>query len=162
LYGHEAEAFDVSVIGYFDLDPSRTLDLILDIFISNFISHHRFFVDLLRCSTWGPSSASSPSTTSDATIPQNSDEAGGKEGGEEEEAELDRETGSTVAAQILGLKFQHYQEQTVMRAGEETPREMYLVAAIMVKQGLIKLKELWNHVCLSPPRSHTLPMRLRL
>jgi THO complex subunit 2 len=138
------------LVGYFDLDPSRTLDLILDIFISNVSSHHRFFVDLLRCSTWAPSSSSSSSSssslsTTDATKFPNSNEAG-KAG--EEEAELDQETGSTVAAQILGLKFQHYQEQTVMRAGEETPREMYLVAAIMVKKGLIKLKELWNHVSL--------------
>lgn len=118
-------------VGYFDLDPARTLDLILDAFVANVVSHHRFFVDLLRCSTWGPSSILT------ASIPAPSDEE-----------ELSEERGSPVMAQVLGFKFQHYQDQAVLRSGEEAPRELYLVSAIMIRKNLIKLKDLWNHVSL--------------
>ena len=42
----------VSVIGYFDLDPNRSLDIVLDIFSTNIINHWQFFLALLAQSPW--------------------------------------------------------------------------------------------------------------
>lgn len=42
-----------ALIGYFDLDPSRALDIILDAFQDNIATHHVFFRELLRASPWG-------------------------------------------------------------------------------------------------------------
>ncbi|KAJ3173709.1 THO complex subunit 2 [Geranomyces variabilis] len=41
-----------SLIGYFDLDPNRVLDLILDSFTANIADHWDFFVRLLEISPW--------------------------------------------------------------------------------------------------------------
>ncbi|KAI8914848.1 transcription factor/nuclear export subunit protein 2-domain-containing protein, partial [Powellomyces hirtus] len=41
-----------SLIGYFDLDPNRVLDLILDSFTANIADHWDFFVRLLEMSPW--------------------------------------------------------------------------------------------------------------
>lgn len=112
--------------GYFDLDPSRTLDVIYDAFIASITTHHRFFVDLLRCSTWA-----APKPTAPINAP---------------DMDLAFENGSSVAAQVLGFKFRHYQDQSVIRNGEETPREMYLMAGVMIKEGLVQLKHLLEHV----------------
>jgi len=114
--------------GYFDLDPSRTLDVIFDALTSSLLTHHRFFIDLLRCSAWSSPPSSEPVNS--------------------HEMDLSGESGSSVAAQVLGFKFKHYQDQTVMRKGEEAPKEMVLMAAILVREGLVKLKELWEHVSL--------------
>jgi THO complex subunit 2 len=42
----------VSLIGYFDLDPNRALDIILDLFSSHVQANHVFFLELIRCSPW--------------------------------------------------------------------------------------------------------------
>ncbi|KAJ3060344.1 THO complex subunit 2, partial [Quaeritorhiza haematococci] len=40
------------LIGYFDLDPNRVLDIILDVFVGNLLDHWDFFVELLEASQW--------------------------------------------------------------------------------------------------------------
>lgn len=35
-------------LGYFDLDPTRVLDLVLESFTSNIMTHCQFFIELLR------------------------------------------------------------------------------------------------------------------
>ena len=42
----------MSLIGYFNLDSNRVLDIILDVLIVNFIDHWRFILDLLIKSPW--------------------------------------------------------------------------------------------------------------
>lgn len=116
----------MSTIGYFDLDPSKTLDLILDAFVTNLATHHRFFLDLLRVSPWAPSASSSA------------------EGGEGKG--LEGKGGNFVLAQVLGFRFAYYQDQDVLRRGESTPKELGLVAAVLIKDGFVKLTDLWVHV----------------
>lgn len=41
-----------SLVGYFDIDPNRVLDMILDLFIANIADHWDFFVKLLEASPW--------------------------------------------------------------------------------------------------------------
>jgi THO complex subunit 2 len=43
-----------SLIGYFDLDPNRVIDIVLDLFASNFKDHTDFFLLLLENSPWKP------------------------------------------------------------------------------------------------------------
>lgn len=42
----------VGLTGYFDLDPNRVLDIVLDVFSANALTHYPFFLELLRCSGW--------------------------------------------------------------------------------------------------------------
>jgi THO complex subunit 2 N-terminus len=108
----------ISLIGYFDLDPNRALDLILDVFSAHLTTHHAFFLALLSCSPW--------STSRRRAILQHQQEMDldskpqsfvGKSFDEvlemvqkvpspPEEASAD---GSRVLAQVLGFKFTHYQ-----------------------------------------------------
>lgn len=45
----------ISLVGKFDLDPNRALDLILDVLSSNLATHHTFFLALLSFSPWAAS-----------------------------------------------------------------------------------------------------------
>jgi len=43
-----------ALIGSFDLDAGRVLDVVLDVFATLLVKHYRFFVKLLRASSWWP------------------------------------------------------------------------------------------------------------
>lgn len=43
-----------ALIGTFDLDVGRVLDVTLDVFANLLVKHHRFFIKYLRVSTWWP------------------------------------------------------------------------------------------------------------
>jgi len=43
-----------ALVGAFDLDAGRVLDVLLDVFASLLVKHYRFFVKLLRASSWWP------------------------------------------------------------------------------------------------------------
>lgn len=42
----------ISLIGYFDLDPNRALDIILDVLSIHLATHYTFFLALLSFSPW--------------------------------------------------------------------------------------------------------------
>ncbi|KAG0265306.1 THO complex subunit 2 [Mortierella polycephala] len=69
-----------SLIGYFDLDPNRVLDIMLDVFSANIVTHHRFFIEFLRRSPWNSKSREHSNTST-----------------------------NRACAQILGFKFQNLQ-----------------------------------------------------
>lgn len=48
-----------ALIGAFDLDAGRVLDVTLDVFASLLVKHNRFFIKLLRVSSWWPQEQSS-------------------------------------------------------------------------------------------------------
>jgi len=66
--------------GYFDLDPNRVLDLVLDVFAANITSHYRFFLEFLQISPWNSQSKGQGLTSR-----------------------------NRACAQILGFKFQNLQ-----------------------------------------------------
>jgi THO complex subunit 2 len=45
----------ISLIGYFDLDPNRALDMILDVLSIHLVTHYSFFLALLSFSPWSAS-----------------------------------------------------------------------------------------------------------
>ena len=83
------------LIGYFDLDPSRTLDIILDVFADNVLYHHVFFRELLRLSPWAPKSHT-------RTQQDSSERTSLLPDGSLGEARTDS---TSMCAQILGFKF---------------------------------------------------------
>lgn len=84
------------LIGYFDLDPIRTLDIILDVFADNVLYHHVFFRELLKASPWAPKKelAQANGYHTESLLPDGSMGSS--------------TTGSSVCAQILGFKFAWY------------------------------------------------------
>lgn len=93
-----------ALIGYFDLDPARALDVILDVFADNILYHHVFFRELLRLSPWAPRTGKSHGTS------LNSNRVNEVKGFYLPDGSLPsvREGANTICTQILGFKFAWY------------------------------------------------------
>ncbi|KAI0375719.1 hypothetical protein BV20DRAFT_1059341 [Pilatotrama ljubarskyi] len=141
----------LGLIGYFDLDPNRVLDIILDVFSVHLATHHSFFISLLSFSPWGgrrrrnlkqeemavesdPARFKGKSLTDVLKIAEA--EAG---------AQLDDVDSSNarVLAQVLGFKYTFYQSPDV---AETTPRNLYLMTAILIREGFLRLEDLYPHI----------------
>lgn len=85
--------------GNFDLDPDRTLDIVLDIFSDQLVHHHQFFLDYISVSPWDPRKKNSASPAMDTDAPR----------GVDVDVGLDSDTGSSLIGQVLGFKFSFYQ-----------------------------------------------------
>lgn len=116
-----------SAVGFFELDPNRTLDVVLDAFLPHLRTHHRLFLALLRCSPWAPPSPP-PADAADIGL------------------DLHGERGLTAVGQVLGFKFRFYASQDSLRDGRPTPPELYLLAAVLVREGFVRLQDLWSHL----------------
>lgn len=161
----------MSLIGYFDLDPNRALDIILDVLTVNLATHYHFLLCLLSFSPWAGSYKRRVDVTLDAcmTVDPPTDLYRGKtidevlqiaeSAANAESIPVTRETGSQVLAQVLGFKFTHYQvcHCTVFLdaishtlespdANEQSQRNLYLTAAILIRESFITLDDLYPHV----------------
>lgn len=110
----------VGLVGYFDLDPNRALDIILDVFSVHLATHHSFFLSLLSCSPWA---ASTKLTSDSMTVEHGPEVYRGKDldevlrlaevqAGFYKEPQMPAAMGannSRVLAQVLGFKFAYYQ-----------------------------------------------------
>ena len=124
----------ISLIGYFDLDPNRALDIILDVLSVHLATHYTFFVALLGFSPWKggykPSTAGTefsasgmPDRYKDKTLDEILKLAGGSERQEDEGTRQPR-----VMAQVLGFKFAHYQVGALTKL-HPPPQEAYFTAS---------------------------------
>lgn len=107
----------VGLIGHFDLDPNRALDITLDVLSTHITAHYSFFLALLRASTWHRTPLLEKTSSMDV------DEAGQSpyRGKTLDQVLTMAEIGSTtpdqfknagkaqVCAEVLGFKFAHYQ-----------------------------------------------------
>jgi len=159
----------LSLIGYFDLDPNRALDIILDVFSQHLTTHWAFFLALLSFSPWkGAYRRPVPEDKDDSMrvdIPAGS--FNGKTLDEilsivEENALSSclpkQSEESRLMAKVLGFKFTHYQVRTTQGcyepsnsfkgivSSEDTPRSLYLTAALLIREGFITLEDLYPHV----------------
>ncbi|AFR93442.1 THO complex subunit 2 [Cryptococcus neoformans C23] len=126
------------LVGYFNLSPPRVLDIILEVFSCHITHHWPFFLELLRCSPWGPNSSQDDGDGESST----------EKGWKEEEVEgienaLKRD-GDRVLCQVLGFKFGFFRKS---EAGD-TPIYLIYTAALLVKHGFVSLTDLLP--CLSP------------
>jgi len=144
-----------SLIGYFNLSPPRVLDLVLEVAGSQAAYHWRFFLDLLRCSSWG-------STSHERT----SRKGKGKESGDWVQDELESikgvmgREGDRTLAMVLGVKFRFSQVRTIYQTeahpqepdGEPSPPGLIYMAALLLKYGFISLSDLLPFVHLTSLR----------
>ncbi|KAL1743555.1 transcription factor/nuclear export subunit protein 2-domain-containing protein [Schizophyllum fasciatum] len=133
----------ISLVGYFDLDPNRALDVILDIFSAHLATHSTFFLALLQCSPWA-----APAERRHAPAPVSPSMYRGKSIDEilamtetVDTAAVDPEQRPRVLAQVLGFKFQHYQKTSTA-----APTSLYCMTAILIREGLISLEDIYPHL----------------
>lgn len=103
----------ISLIGYFDLDPNRALDITLDVFSVHLGTHATFFTALLSFSPWAGDFQRPIAVTQPKTAP------GTFEGRSLDHilAAMDptnpkpllKDESPRVLAQVLGFKFAYYQ-----------------------------------------------------
>ncbi|KAF5387899.1 hypothetical protein D9615_000104 [Tricholomella constricta] len=140
----------ISLVGYFDLDPNRALDIILDVLSVHLATHYTFFIALLSFSPWAgsyrrPDAASmdtilTPGSFKGKTLDEIVTLADPKA---RETAKTANAGNPRVLAQVLGFKFAYYQSQDVV---ETTPKSLYLTAAILIREGFITLEDLYLHI----------------
>ncbi|KAF9224309.1 hypothetical protein BS17DRAFT_779623 [Gyrodon lividus] len=146
----------ISLIGYFDLDPNRALDVILDVLTVNIATHYTFFLSLLSFSPWA-GSYRRPMGGKLETLLQLVPSANQYLGKSFDEVLQIAESSSPsynrlnsnptgesrVLAQVLGFKFAHYQGPD---AYEPSQKNLYLTAAILIREGFVSLEELYPHL----------------
>ena len=148
------------LIGAFELDPGRVLDILLDTAACTVVSNARFFVRLLKCSAWWPQQLHGP--VEDENQKGRSKEEREREKEQEKDRadreffdklsrdgisaffeHLDKGTGNKVAAQLLGFKFRYYQKGEV---NEPTPENLLVLSALLIKIGFVDLADLYPHL----------------
>ncbi|KAF8165073.1 transcription factor/nuclear export subunit protein 2-domain-containing protein [Crassisporium funariophilum] len=144
----------ISLIGYFDLDPNRALDVILDVLSQHLTTHYSFFLALLSFSPW--SGSYRRSRPEDGVASMKVDIPAGSYKGKSLEEVLalaesnsvsnfpsTNASGARVLAQVLGFKFNYYQTPDLCDA---VPRNLYLTAAVLIRAGFITLEDLYPHL----------------
>lgn len=121
--------------GNFDLDPSRTLDVLLDTFSDHVVEHWQFFLDVLSVSPWAPRTLGQPAK-SDGSIDK------GKGKAIRVDVGLESDEGSDTIAQILGFKYAYYQGNEA----PDVPANLYTMTALLIWHGFVKLTDLWAHL----------------
>lgn len=151
-----------ALIGTFELDPARVLDIIFDLCATSLVSNCRFFVRLLQLSPWWPTT----SPIGDFT-PTGSPGLQGKEREDRDKAFFENlrrdgvealfrptscystfpDGGNSVASQILGFKFQYYNYPDV-KAGPSgnAPENLFMTAVILMRIGLVSFADIWPHL----------------
>lgn len=124
-----------ALIGYFDLDANRVLDVILDLFATELMRHYPFFLALLAESPWAK--AETPSASASTSNGATTNMFGGID------LDLSHDSGDRICAQLLGFKFAHYCHPDTK---ESTPEELYYLAALLIKVGLVRFVDLYPHL----------------
>jgi len=108
----------VSLIGYFDLDPNRALDVILDLFSAYVTTHWSFFLVLLSLSPWTGQCGSLAWINEEESEPTKVEPGSSRYRDKSLDEILSMAEGTKappvqsaprVMAQVLGFKFRHYQ-----------------------------------------------------
>ncbi|KAJ7067990.1 transcription factor/nuclear export subunit protein 2-domain-containing protein [Mycena amicta] len=138
----------ISLVGYFDLDPNRALDIILDVLSVHLVTHYSFFLALLSFSPWTASYRRPTDEESNMPVDLSPGVFKGKtldqvlSLADARPIEI-QGNGPRVMAQVVGFKFAYYQSPDV---AETTPKNLYLTAAILIRQGFITLEDLYPHL----------------
>ena len=182
----------VGLMGYFDLEPDRVLDIVLDVFSVHLASHHAFFVALLRCTPWAPITDEDDESNVVEASPDMyrgkrlkeilvlAERVGKKPSRQpppppptpaEDKLEATR-----TLPQVLGFKFLYYQVSSntlYLRhltltakqkptTTQETPRSLYLVAALLLREGFFTFEDILPYVRIftsNTPMRHLLTHR---
>ncbi|KAG6833844.1 hypothetical protein H0H87_011778 [Tephrocybe sp. NHM501043] len=149
----------ISLIGYFDLDPNRALDIILDVLSVHLSTHYTFFIALLSFSPWaGSYRRPNPAASETSLLPgsfqgKTLDEVLALADPTAVNISPSDDAKPRVLAQVLGFKFAYYQSADV---AEATPKNLYLTAAILIRENFISLEDLYPHVLPEDPAMESL------
>ncbi|KAG1761166.1 hypothetical protein EDD22DRAFT_986593, partial [Suillus occidentalis] len=144
----------ISLIGHFDLDLNRALGIILDVLLVNVATHYTFFLALLSFSPrTGLYRRPTMSTTSRMIVnlvtkvlgDKNLDEVlqiAEANAGNQSTPPLENDSGR-VSSTSPGAWFSIL---PFSEAHEPPPRNLYLTAAILTREGFITLEDLYPHV----------------
>lgn len=137
-----------ALVGAFDLDPARVLDVLLDTFACTLVANCRFFVRVLKGGPWWPDEHThNPlmdvdffdalrSASANMTVTEEIK-------GFFRTLLHSKRSGNKVAAQLLGFKFRYYQRKEVR---EPTPDNLLVLSALLIKIGFVRLTDLWPHL----------------
>ena len=142
------------------------LDIILDVFSVHLATHHSFFIALLSFSPWG--NRTHDVKQEDMAVEPDPAQYRGKSLMEvlkiaeaQAGARLDDVDSSNarVLAQVLGFKFRYYQvgERSSrwciridfvqsLEVSESAPQNLYLMTALLIREGFLRLEDLYPHV----------------
>lgn len=138
-----------ALIGYFELDPNRVLDNILDICSQNLLSHARFILYFLHHSPWAPASlaVSPPFASLDESEKRSRLDSIRVDFCGHFKAEMNRNGGSRLAAQLLGFKLRYF-----ALGGESqerihpSPESLIFLTALLIKTGFVRLSDIYPYV----------------
>lgn len=104
------------LMGHFQLDPNRVLDVLLDVFSNTIVGNHRFMISFLKLSRWWPS------TESDSKTGMESLNRGGCE----------------QAAKLIGLRVAKHSKD------REFPETFKVMIAILIKEGFLSFGSIYK------------------
>ncbi|KAF0425173.1 THO complex subunit 2 [Gigaspora margarita] len=120
-----------TLIGFFNLDPNRVLDLILDVFIANVKNHYEFFIQLLKNSPWLPDPVDMDKYSPNYDILD----------------EWSNDKGNPTCAHLLGTKFSRYKGSDMM---PDAIQSLHIASAILVHNEIVKIADLYPHILKEP------------
>lgn len=107
-----------NLVGHYNLDPNRVLDILVSILSNNFVSNHRFVIELLKSSHWWPK------TESDSTTSLSNLSIGGSE------------TGS----KIIGLRL------LMCRKDRDLPETFKILIGCLIKEGFLSFASIFPYL----------------
>ena len=115
-----------SIIGYFNLDPNRTLDILLDVLTVNIVSHCDFIMKILKHTPWWPQNVplKAPKIFPDDWFEN-----------------LKACPGNAVATQMLGFKYGYFDSHS-----RTPPQEFIYGTAVFIKEGIVNLLDLYPYL----------------
>jgi THO complex subunit 2 len=118
-------------LGYFDLDPNRVLDILLDIFAYNLLQYHRYFITMIHDPLWR-SNQKRPTNGSALAAAQ----------------KLGKPAVVNVLAQLMGQKFAYYSRWQKEHPNKQTrtPEEITFATALLIHEGLMTVEDILPHL----------------
>lgn len=106
-----------NLVGHYNLDPNRVLDVLIDVFSNNFVSNHRFIIGFLKRSQWWPRTESD-STTSMLRLVVG---------------------GSDTASKLIGLRL------LKCRKDRELPETFKILIGCLIKEGFLSFGSIFPY-----------------
>ena len=114
----------METIGYFGIDPNRSVDLILDFFISQVANHWRIFIALLSKSPICKGYERSDPTVTDPNL----------------------RVSSHTLAQLIGTKMQYYYKAGKNANEYVDLHALHMVAGLLITLDLISLPDIYPYL----------------
>lgn len=119
----------LALIGYFDIEPARVLDILLDLFVSHVGRHYHFFLELLSHTPWGKDLTPAQPSSTPSSLPHTE--------------WLHSETSNYTIAQVLSFKLQWFSSGPTKG---DAPHEFFLVTSLLIRNGFLSTCAIWSQI----------------